>query len=67
MMPTVKRPLGRLGVRLPMQSRPARSRLEVDLLPPFGEPEVVTTGQQSPIVALVAIVGVLFLAARYFK
>lgn len=38
-----------------MAKRFARTKTEVDLLPPFGEPEVVTTGNGSVDVAVVAI------------
>lgn len=46
-----------------MHTRKARSRTEIDLLPPFGEPEVVTTGNAAADVGLagLAVVG----AARY--
>lgn len=42
-----------------MDTRQARTRTEIDLLPPFGEPEVVTTGNGAVDVALagVALVG----------
>jgi hypothetical protein len=46
-----------------MHHRPARSRTEIDFLPPFGEPEVVTTGNHAADVALAGTVGALALAA----
>ena len=41
-----------------MRKRPARSRTEVDLLPPFGEPEVVTTGNGAKDVAFASVLTV---------
>lgn len=41
-----------------MQTRNARSQTEIDLLPPFGEPEVITTGKAAADVALVGIAAV---------
>ena len=38
-----------------MQTRKAQTKTEIDFLPPFGEPEVVTTGKGAVDVALVAI------------
>lgn len=38
-----------------MEHRPARSRTEIDFLPPFSEPEVVTTGNAAADVALVGV------------
>jgi len=38
-----------------MPKRRARSKTEIDFLPPFGEPEVVTTGSAAFDVALVGI------------
>jgi len=38
-----------------MQTRQARTRTEVDLLPPFGEPEVVTTGNEAVDVAIAGV------------
>ena len=35
--------------------RPARTRTEVDFLPPFGEPEVITTGSGATDVAVAAV------------
>lgn len=49
-------------VRRDMDRRPARTQTEIDLLPPFGEPEVVTTGNHAADVALAGTVGVLGLA-----
>jgi hypothetical protein len=44
-----------------IQKRRANSRTEIDLLPPFGEPEVVTTGNAAADVAIagVAVIGAL--------
>jgi hypothetical protein len=50
-----------------MHKRKARSKTEIDLLPPFGEPEVVTTGNAAADVGLgaVAVVaGIRFLASK---
>ena len=38
-----------------VNTRRARSRTEVDLLPPFGDPEVVTTGNAAADVALAGV------------
>lgn len=38
-----------------MRTRPARTRTEVDLLPPWGQPEVVTTGNGALDVAVFAV------------
>lgn len=38
-----------------MNTRPARTKTEVDFLPPWGEPEVVTTGHDAADVALFAV------------
>jgi len=38
-----------------MHKRNARSRTEIDLLPPFGEPEVITTGSGAADVALAGL------------
>lgn len=38
-----------------MDKREARTKTEIDFLPPFGEPEVVTTGNGAVDVALVGI------------
>jgi hypothetical protein len=38
-----------------MDKRPARTKTEVDFLPPFGEPEVVTTGNGAADVAVAAV------------
>lgn len=38
-----------------MHRRAAHSKTEVDLLPPFGEPEVVTTGNAAADVGLAAV------------
>lgn len=42
-----------------MTTRNARNQTEIDLLPPFGKPEVITTGSHSLDVALggLAVVG----------
>lgn len=47
-----------------MDTRTAKTRTEVDLLPPFGEPEVVTTGRGAADVGIAAVVAVaaVFLA-----
>lgn len=49
-----------------MNTRKARSRTEIDLLPPFGRPEVITTGSAAADVALagVAAVGAVRLLAE---
>jgi len=39
-----------------MGKRPAKSRTEIDFLPPFGEPEVVTTGNDAVDVAVAGVV-----------
>lgn len=48
-----------------MQTRQARNRTEIDFLPPFGDPEVVTTGNDAADVALagVAVAGAITFAA----
>ena len=48
-----------------MHKRKARSRTEIDFLPPIGEPEVVTTGNAAADVALagVAVAGAVTLIA----
>lgn len=38
-----------------MDKRPARTRTEIDFLPPFGEPEVITTGKGATDAAVAAI------------
>ena len=38
-----------------VHTRHARSRTEIDFLPPFGEPEVVTTGNAAADVALAGV------------
>ena len=38
-----------------MERRQARTRTEIDMLPPFGEPEVVTTGNAAYDAALAGI------------
>jgi len=38
-----------------MHKRKAHSRTEIDFLPPFGEPEVVTTGNAAADVAMAGI------------
>jgi hypothetical protein len=38
-----------------VNTRRARSRTEIDFLPPFGEPEVVTTGNAAADVALAGV------------
>jgi hypothetical protein len=38
-----------------MQTRQARTKTEIDFLPPFGEPEVVTTGNGATDVALAGV------------
>ncbi len=38
-----------------MNTRPARTRTEIDFLPPFGKPEVVTVGKGAVIVALIGL------------
>lgn len=40
-----------------MNRRLARSRTEIDYLPPFGKPEVVTTGNAATDVAVAGIAG----------
>jgi hypothetical protein len=47
-----------------MPHRPAETRTEIDFLPPFGEPEVVTTGNGAIDVAIagVAVAGAVTLA-----
>jgi len=49
-----------------MHKRNARTQTEIDMLPPFGEPEVVTTGNGAVDVALagVGVVGAVSLLAR---
>jgi hypothetical protein len=50
-----------------MHHREARSRTEIDLLPPFGEPEVVTTGNAAADVAIagtIAVVGLNYALNR---
>jgi len=41
-----------------MNTRNAESRTEIDLLPPFGEPEVVTTGDAAADVAVAGVAAV---------
>lgn len=43
---------GRAEVKARMHTRPAHSKTEIDLLPPFGEPEVITTGNAAADVAI---------------
>lgn len=38
-----------------MHKREARTKTEIDLLPPFGEPEVVTTGNGAVDVAVAGV------------
>lgn len=38
-----------------IHTRTARSKTEIDFLPPFGEPEVVTTGSDALDVALFGV------------
>ncbi|WP_156224503.1 hypothetical protein [Haloferax gibbonsii] len=45
-----------------MQVRPTRNQTEIDLLPPFGKPEVITTGDQAADVALIAVVLIILLS-----
>lgn len=49
-----------------MHKRKAKTKTEIDLLPPFGEPEVVTTGNGAVDVAVagVATVGAVSLLAK---
>lgn len=49
-----------------MHTRPAQTQTEIDLLPPFGEPEVVTTGEGALDVAIagLAVVGAVSYAAN---
>lgn len=47
-----------------MKTQPARNRVEVDLLPPFGKPEVVAFGPVSKVVALFAM---LLIGAQLFE
>lgn len=49
-----------------MDRRPARTQTEIDLLPPFGKPEVVTTGDGSTDVALAAV-GVVGVVSYYLN
>jgi len=49
-------PQGGEEVSNTMQTRPAETRTEIDFLPPFGEPEVVTTGDRAFDVALAGVV-----------
>lgn len=46
-----------------MGHRPAQTQTEIDFLPPFGEPEVVTTGNGAVDVALAGIVASAAVAA----
>lgn len=43
------------GVGIMANRRPARTRTEIDFLPPFGEPEVVTTGNRAFDVAIAGV------------
>lgn len=49
-----------------MHKRAARNQTEIDLLPPFGEPEVVTTGSHAKDVAVLGVltVGAVALASQ---
>jgi hypothetical protein len=38
-----------------MKTRPARTRTEIDFLPPFGKPEVVTAGRGAVVVDLIGL------------
>lgn len=38
-----------------LQTRPAQTQTEIDLLPPFGKPEVVTTGDGAVDVAIAGV------------
>lgn len=38
-----------------MEKRYARTQTEIDLLPPFGEPEVVTTGSHAKDMAVLGL------------
>lgn len=56
-----------VGGELPhMHTRNARSRTEIDLLPPFGKPEVVTTGNAAADAALagIAVAGTVALLSQ---
>jgi hypothetical protein len=46
-----------------MHKRHARSQTEIDFLPPFGEPEVVTTGNAAGDIAIVGTIAAVGLAA----
>jgi hypothetical protein len=45
-----------------MRTRPARTRTEIDFLPPFGKPEVVTVGSGAVVVALLGLLASFLLA-----
>jgi len=45
-----------------MHRRAAHSETEIDFLPPFGEPEVVTTGDAAADVALAGVAGAVALS-----
>ncbi len=45
-----------------MKTRKCQNRTEIDLLPPFGKPEVVTTGSQSGDVAVVGVIATAAIA-----
>lgn len=45
-----------------MHVRKARSKTEIDFLPPFGKPEVITTGSAAKDVAVVGIAAAVGLA-----
>lgn len=45
-----------------MQHRQARTQTEIDFLPPFGEPEVVTTGNHAADIAALGVAGALGIA-----
>ncbi len=49
-----------------MYKRAARTQTEIDLLPPFGEPEVVTTGSHSKDLAVFGVLtaGAIALASK---
>jgi hypothetical protein len=46
-----------------MHKRHAQSQTEIDFLPPFGEPEVVTTGNAAGDIAIAGTVAAVGLAA----
>ena len=56
-------PEGSVGGDTRMQTRPARTRAEIDYLPPFGKPEVVVVGDGAKAIGALGLLGALALAS----